>query len=337
MICTMKIKCKKGRYLGRDIHEIESPRKAVRYSNPLYKMENELFTTLYREGKQKDLSGNDLLSYMATQLFQDDRFEKIGHYCLDLDELVRQVTRCEKNEFNRISRFENICYLTQFNYFVTLTYDTAKIGDEQIFRVKIRKALSNMAYRFGWLCKGVFERGDEGNRLHVHLLLKVENGKMPGELYARAQYSTKRRRMEVITSNRFFDKFGKNEFRAIDPTDSSYGRAIRYIAKYICKSGERLFGSKNLTHEIVRDIDTENDVMYVEASFGKVYVLFQDLFWSEEKRKQETEKGRYTFADAGEPMADWFFVYPENVKGFAKKLEVIKQENVPEWLRKQTA
>lgn len=322
MIRTMKIKCKRGRYLGRDIHEYPVPARSVRMKSPLIEMENKLFTTLYREAKQQDLSGNDLLSYMATQLVHDERFESIGHYCMDLNELVRQVERCEKNDYNRISRFENDCYLTQFNYFVTFTYDSNKIENETVFRTKIRKALSNMAFRYGWLCKGAFERGEEGNRLHVHLFLKVEDGKMPGELYAKAQYSTKRRRMEFITSNSFFDKFGNNDFRAIDPSSSEYGRTIRYIAKYIAKSGERLFGSKNLTHELVREIDTESDVMYVEDSFGTVYVLYQDLFWNDKKRQERENNDDFT-AEDDSPLVDWFLVTPEVVKGFAKRLEVM--------------
>lgn len=321
MICTMKIKCKRGRYLGRDIHEGPSPRRTFRMKRPWVEEENKLFTTLYREGKQKNLLGNDLLSYMANQMIHDERFEKIGHYAFDVNELVRQEERCEKNDFNRISRFENDCYLTQFNYFVTFTYDSDKIENEDAFRTKIRKALSNMAYRYGWLCKGAFERGEEGNRLHVHLFLKVEDGKMPGKLYAKAQYSTKRRRMEFITSNTFFDKFGNNDFRAIDPNSSEYGRTIRYISKYISKSGEKLFGSKNLTHEILREVDTENEVMYVEWSFGTVYVLYQGLFWSEQKRKEMQKSDEYTIEDHS--TVDWFFVNPEIIRGLGQRMEVM--------------
>ena len=316
----MKIKNKNGRYLGRDLHESESRRRTVHASGPLTKVENELFTLAYREGKAQDLSGNDLVSFLSNLLIHDDRFGMIAHCALDLDELGSQIERCEKNVFNRISRFENICYLNKYNYFVTLTYDSDKINDEAVFRRKIRKTLSNMAFRFGWLYKGVFERGEEGNRLHVHLLLRAEEGGMPGELVTRAQYSTKRRRMEFVTANTFFDKFGRNEFRAIDSTESGYGRTIRYLAKYIGKSGERLFGSKNLTHELVREVDTEKEVMYVEQSFGTVYVLFQSLF---QAMKEDGEAMTLEVKDSA--LIDWYFVNPQILHGFADRLAAMMQ------------
>ena len=329
----MKIKCKKGRYLGRDVRDIEHSRRVIRFNSPLTKMENGLFDLAWREAMKQDLKGSDFDTFLVNLLLTDPRFEKISENAVDLDWLTQQIDRCQKNVWNRVSRFENVCYLSQFNYFVTLTYDSAKIGDEATFRVKIRKALSNMAFRFHWLYKGIFERGEDGDRLHVHLLLRAEKGQMPGELETRSQYSKKRRRMEFITANTFFDKFGRNEFRAIDPNGSGYSRTIHYLTKYMSKSGERLFGSKNLTHEIERRIDTQKDVMYVEESFGKIYVLYQSLFWTDEKKEEEKKKNElntFVASLSDEALVDWYFVNPEVLRCFADRLRVVTQTKASE-------
>ena len=72
---------------------------------------------------------------------------------------------------------------------------------------------------------------------------------MIGELKAVSDYDTKKHRRQTTYQNTHFLKhFGRNDFKAID-TQQDIISSVRYLLKYIEKSGEKLvFGGKLPTY-----------------------------------------------------------------------------------------
>ena len=205
----------------------------------------------------------------------------------DLNWVADQIIRHERNKYLREKRFRNKAHLNPWNYFVTFTYDEEKM-DAETFRASIRKCLSNLHTRRGWKYIGVFELGDEGERLHFHALVYIPEGQMPGKLHTVRRYSTKRHRWEEALENTFFaDHFGINEFDPILNRKGIKG-AVDYIIKYIFKSGERAIYSRAVPTELVTMVQDEQIAAEMLDFFGK-FVLFDDAFvlWSEDKEEPE--------------------------------------------------
>ena len=126
-----------------------------------------LFDSLYTAAMQDGLKGDEMTAYIKAGillLFPD--YPDLDKYIAD------KIERKQHNLYARKKRFRRKANLNRWNYFVTFTYDDNK-QDEDTFRAKLRKCLSNLHTRRGWRYMGVFERAPETGRLHFHGLLYI--------------------------------------------------------------------------------------------------------------------------------------------------------------------
>lgn len=190
------------------------------------------------------------------------------------------IKRKWHNYYSRVKRFTRKANLNLWNKFVTITYDDKKM-DEETFRLKLRRCLSNLHTRRNWRYMGVFERGEDNNRLHFHALMYIPVGQMIGEIVELKDYSTKQHQMQVTHANTFFaNKFGRNDFEDINSHEIANGSAIKYITKYIQKSGEKIVYSRGIPSEIYKEIKNE-DVVTQFVDFVIKYVFFDDVIDTE--------------------------------------------------------
>lgn len=166
--------------------------------------------------------------------------------------------RNRRNAYTRKKRFEYKAYNQNYEYFFTATYDSKK-HTEQSFEKSLKSAFSNLHKRHGCLFQGVWERGNENDRLHFHGLIYDPNKKITGDLKSVSDYNPKTGKMKTYLQSKYFsDKFGRNEFSKIIP--QMYDSAIKYITKYLSKQGVKPYYSKGLYRFIESDIDG-NDVL----------------------------------------------------------------------------
>lgn len=134
--------------------------------------------------------------------------------------------------------------LQRWDYFVTFTYSDEQ-HTEETFRKKLANTLKHLVARKGWKYIGVWERGNDTDRLHFHGIFHIPDGSMIGNLEEVKDYDTRNHHMQTTLQNTHFLKhFGRNDFKPIcRPDDVS--NAVKYITKYMEKSGERLvYGGK---------------------------------------------------------------------------------------------
>ncbi len=186
------------------------------------------------------------------------------------------ISRKWHNYYSRLKRFKRKANLNLWNKFVTITYDDKKM-DEDTFRKKLRKCLSNLHCRRKWRYMGVFERGEDNNRLHFHAIMYIPDGEMIGAIVEKRDYSTKQHQIQITHSNTFFaETFGRNDFEDINQYEIVNGNAISYITKYIAKSGEKIVYSRGIPTEIIKEIDSR-DIVAKMVDFGLKYIFFDDV------------------------------------------------------------
>ena len=181
----------------------------------------------------------------------------------------------------RRKRFMRKAYLNRFNYFATFTYDDRKHTEES-FKKKLIICLRRFATRFSWRYMGVWERGDDTNRLHFHALVKVPDGEMRGELIEKTDFNFKTNRRRKTTQHSYFNEvFGRTDFEPIIENDMAYVSAIEYILKYVSKTGERIVYARGLPMYLISDINSE-DVLCRTGQEDRKLVLY-DKFgcWDE--------------------------------------------------------
>ena len=170
------------------------------------------------------------------------------------DEGARQIfvkENLERKERNRIKRRVRLwrkINLQTWNYFCTFTYSD-ELHTEDTFKKKLLNTLKHLVVRKGWKYIGVWERGGETQRLHFHGIFYIPDGGIIGELKEVKDYSTKLHRVQTTYQNSHFRKhFGKNDFEHII-TDMDTAQSVKYLLKYIEKTGERLaYGGKLPTY-----------------------------------------------------------------------------------------
>ena len=133
--------------------------------------------------------------------------------------------------------------------------------------------LKHLVNRKGWKYIGVWERSPEKQRLHFHGIFYIPE--MIGELIKTTDYDTVSHRKQTTYQNTHFLKhFGRNDFKTLIPYDVD--RSIRYLLKYIEKSGERLcYGGKLPTYFISSILD--DDVLCPYGIADKKLLLFDDF------------------------------------------------------------
>lgn len=166
--------------------------------------------------------------------------------CLDSSEFLKvTLDKFGKNLKERVKRFRQKAYNNKWNYFVTFTYDESLLNEES-FKKKIKKKLSNLHTRNGWLYMGVFERSSVG-RLHFHGLFYVPDGEMIGSLNEVSDYSTEHHCKQTRLENTIFkEQFGINDFKSLGKEDITKGNVLNYILKYIGKTGEPIYYSRGI-------------------------------------------------------------------------------------------
>jgi len=89
-------------------------------------------------------------------------------------------------------------------------------------------------------------------------------------------YSTKKGRMqERVQSTYFNEEFGRSDFEKLD--ERMKVRAIRYIMKYIEKSGERIVYSKGLAQYFITDVIGEDVVCRIGQEEKKKLLLYDNF------------------------------------------------------------
>ncbi len=225
------------------------------------------FETAYAESQS--LSKRERKKYIAEKL--KDEFKTVEQ----VNEFVaNNIERKKNNAYKRYTRLWRKVHLQkEWNYFVTFTYDGEKL-DETQFKKKLRNALKHAVNRNGWKYIGVWERSPEKQRLHFHGIFYIPQ--MIGEIVEVKDYSTKSHRMQTTYQNtHFLKEFGRNDFKAIDiPNDIS--QSVKYLLKYIEKSGEKLVYGGKLPTYFKSDILDED----IACGFGvdeKKLLLFDNF------------------------------------------------------------
>ena len=325
MEVLMRVTNKTGQYQGRELVDPYSPFFSKRYDARGgfrgKNIANALYNMAYDELISQDIPKNEFDQAMQDLLITDPRFDDICILAMDPLWVVKQRERCEFNYFQRLSRFRKKAFMGNFNYLATFTYDSTKMSLEG-FRKGLKKSLENMTYRYGWRYMGVPEEGEKGGRLHFHFLIRVpEADGFPGKNYARRQYSSKRHKWEVITSNTYFDQYGINDFSAISRERQDYVHAINYVCKYLAKTKARVIYSRNLSDSEIRVVDTKKDVMMARMSFGKVYILYDSLFIGSSISEDDSWEDPI---DVSSP--DWYEEPPILLKSFVARMEYQSQK-----------
>ena len=248
-----------------------------------------LFDDLFMQAYNKGLRDRKLEKHMSDYihdglltLFTEDEIADV--------DIPERVKRKMNNLHHRKKRFRRKAYLNKWNFFVTFTYND-KFHDEESFRRKLRRCLSNLHTRRNWRYMGVFERAPETGRLHFHGLLYVPDGEMLGKLEEKTDYSTAQGKMQTRHENTFFEQwYGRNDFEEITPSQLEYGDSVDYILKYIGKTNERIVYSRGIPTEICMTVSARDIITELTDDFVEKYILFDDVVnW-------ERDIARYRFS-----------------------------------------
>lgn len=161
--------------------------------------------------------------------------------------VAENIERKKINAYKRNTRLWRKIYTQgEWHYFVTFTYSDEK-HTEETFKKKLRNTLKHAVNCNGWKYIGVWERAPETGRLHFHGIFYIPQ--MIGEIVEVKDYSTKQHKIQTTYQNtHFLKEFGRNDFKPIEiPLDIM--QSVKYLLKYIEKSGEKLvYGGKLPTY-----------------------------------------------------------------------------------------
>ena len=204
--------------------------------------------------------------------------------CFKTEEEVKtyievNMQRKLRNLISRRIRMMRKVNLQDFNFFVTLTYNS-ELHTEESFKAGVESCLRNFCNRRGWKYIGVWERSPKKKRLHFHGIFYIPEGTIPGRMLDMEDYNFRTRRRQVTHQNTYFnEKFGRSDFEPLDM--QNIGSAIAYIVKYLEKTGEKIVYSKGLPQYFVSDVMDE-DVVCPFGLEDKKLLLYDDfLCWDE--------------------------------------------------------
>lgn len=187
----------------------------------------------------------------------------------------KNLERVKTNAIKRRVRLNRKLQLQRWDYFVTFTYSD-ELHTEETFRKKLTNTLKHLVARKGWKYVGVWERGSDTDRLHFHGIFQIPEGSMIGDLTEVKDYDTRRHRIQTTLQNTHFLKhFGRNDFSCLCVPDD-LSKAVKYITKYMEKSGERLVYGGNLPTYFQSDI-LEDDVVCPIGIDDRKALLFDNF------------------------------------------------------------
>ena len=270
-------------YIARAATHAKAPKRTKRDKTEI----DDIFAFLYADGLKCDMTDKELREFILTNL--EDCFPAFP----DLEKYVNEnVDRMNRNAWQREKRFRRKAYLNRWNYFVTFTYNGKK-HTEETFRKKLRKCLSNLHTRRGWNFMGVWERGEETDRLHFHCILYVPAGEMVGKITQKKEYSKRLGKVKETFSNDFFErKFGRNDFEELNIMEMKNGSAVAYILKYLRKTGERIVYSRGIPTEISKVLPEHVFVAEIKDDYVVKYVIFDNVIKWERDIKPLTQRRR---------------------------------------------
>ncbi len=239
----------------------------------------------------RKLTKKELFEELYTKYIDLKRNERKNKIIYEMLPYFKDKESCEFFVFNNFERKQRnlICRrvrmcrkanLANFNYFCTFTYDN-NLHTENTFKNKLRTCLRNLCFRKKWKYMGVWERAPETKRLHFHGLFNIPDNNMPGELIECEDYNfSAHKRIKTYQNTYFNAKFGRSDFKEIN-TKSDLMNEVRYICKYIEKTGEKIVYSKGLPQYFISDIMDE-DVVCTIGQEDRKLLLFDDFkCWDE--------------------------------------------------------
>ncbi len=236
--------------------------KSTRSSNEL----KVKFDTLYNENQTKNKKEKK-------EIIVNELVKELKDIELTNDYVNENFRRKKRNEIERRKRLYRKVYLQEWNYFCTFTYDDKKLTETE-FREKLTNCLRHLASRNKLKYIGVWERSPINNRLHFHALIYAPN--MVGTFEEIKDYSTTNHQMQTANQNTYFlERFGRNDFKPIDKNELN--QAVRYLTKYMEKTGERIVYSKGLGTYFVSDI-IESDIVCAIGKEDRKILLFDNFY-----------------------------------------------------------
>lgn len=257
-----------GHFIAKPFVKNEFGKSSEKSANLEY---NKYFDAIYFDALNMKFTYNELLDYLKEQmLLQFPKIENVDDY------VQKRLKQAKHNYYNRIKRFKRKANLNYWNYYVTFTYDSKK-QTEDSFQKRLRKCLSNLHTRRGWIFMGVREFSPKEKRVHYHFIMYIPDGEMIGEIKEIKDYSTKQHKMQITHSNSFFaEKFGRNDFEELKEEEIRNGNALEYLTKYLYKTNEKIIYSRGIPTEIFKCID-EKDIATHLFDFVTKFVLFDDV------------------------------------------------------------
>lgn len=226
------------------------------------------FESAYKESKELPKRQRDnFLNEQLKDAIPDDTKRK--------EFIAENKDRKKRNRSKRYSLLWRKVRLQQhWNWFLTFTYSD-ELHTEESFKAKLKDTLKKLVQRRGWKYLGVWERGEENNRLHFHGIFVIPENGMVGDLKTVTEYSTRKKRMRTKIQNTYFLKrFGKNEFEEITPHNVE--TSVKYIVKYIEKDGGRICQGGDVKPYMLANILGE-DVITAYGVEDRKLLLFDDF------------------------------------------------------------
>ncbi len=243
-------------------HKKQPPKKATT-QDP----QKQAFETAYKESQS--LPKRERKKYIAEKLQGEfETAEQAKEYT------EQNIERKKTNAAKRYTRLWRKVRLQSWNYFVTFTFDGKK-HDEQSFRKSLSNSLKHLVSRKGWKYIGVWEHGKDTERLHFHGIFVIPENAMIGKLETVTDYDTRKHRKQTTFQNtHFLKQFGRNDFKEI--CERNVEHSVKYLLKYIEKSGERLIYGGDLPTYIKGNI-LDEDIVCPTGIDDKKVILFDDF------------------------------------------------------------